>query len=163
MNKNLLWKIVFILATVLFFLYGILGIPKSLSGEGLANALTDHIHLGLDLKGGTHLILQVHVNDAVNVDAQNAIETLKQQLKSRKIDYADISQPDSQNSPDRIVIKGVQAGARSDLLSVVRDRLPEYDITGGAQDTWTMSMKSSNLSDLKNKAVSQAIETIRNR
>ena len=160
MNKNLLWKIVFILATVLFFLYGILGIPKSLSGEGLANALTDHIHLGLDLKGGTHLILQVHVNDAVNVDAQNAIETLKQQLKSRKIDYADISQPDSQNSPDRIVIKGVQAGARSDLLSVVRDRLPEYDITGGAQDTWTMSMKSSNLSDLKNKAVSQAGESL---
>jgi preprotein translocase subunit SecD len=163
MNKNLLWKIVFIVATVLFFLYGIFGIPKSLSGEGLANALTDHIHLGLDLKGGTHLILQVHVNDAVNVDAQNAIETLKQQLKSRKIDYADISQPDPQNNPDRIVIKGVQAGARSDLLSVVRDRLPEYDITGGAQDTWTMSMKSSNLSDLKNKAVSQAIETIRNR
>ncbi|HVI78233.1 MAG TPA: protein translocase subunit SecD, partial [Candidatus Acidoferrum sp.] len=87
----------------------------------------------------------------------------KQQLRSRKIDYADISQPDPQNNPDRIVIKGVQPGARNDLLSVVRDRLPEYEITGGAQDTWTMAMKGSNLSDLKNKAVSQAIETIRNR
>src|SRR5438309_3812526 len=163
MNKNLFWKVLFILGTMLFCLFGIFGIPKGLSGDALANALTDHIHLGLDLKGGTHLILQVHVNDAVNVDAQNAIETLKQQLKSRKIDYADISQPDPQNNPDRIVIKGVQAGARSDLLSVVQERLPEYDITGGAQDSWTMSMKASNLSDLKNKAVSQAIETIRNR
>ena len=60
-------------------------------------------------------------------------------------------------------IKGVQSGARGDLLSIVRDRLPEYDISGGAQDTWKMAMKQSNLSDLKNKAVSQAIETIRNR
>ena len=103
------------------------------------------------------------MNDAINVDAQNAIEVLKQQLRNHKIDYADISQTDPQNNPDRLTIKGVQPGARSDLLSIVRDRLPEYDISGGAQDTWNMSMKQSNLSDLKNKAVSQAIETIRNR
>ena len=106
MTKNLLWKVLFIVATVLFFLFGILGIPKSFSPDGLLTALTDHIHLGLDLKGGTHLILQVHVNDAVNVDAQNAIEVLKQQLRNRKIDYADISQPDPQNTPDRIVHQG---------------------------------------------------------
>ncbi len=163
MNKNLLWKIVFILATVLFFFYGIFGIPKSFTPDGLAAAVTDHIHLGLDLKGGTHLILQVHVNDAINVDAQNAIEVLKQQLRSKKIDYSDISQPDPQNNPDHITIKGVQPSSRNDLLSIVKDRLPEYDITGGAQDTWNLSMRPSNLSDMKNRAVSQAIETIRNR
>ncbi len=163
MNKNLLWKLVFIVGTMLFFLFGIFGIPKSFSGEGLLTALTDHIHLGLDLKGGTHLILQVHVNDAVNVDAQNAIEVLKQQLRNRKIDYSDISQPDQQNSPDHIVLKGIQPGARSDLLSIVQERLPEYDITGGPDNSWNMSMKPSMLTDLKNKAVTQAIETIRNR
>ena len=53
--------------------------------------------------------------------------------------------------------------ARSDLLSIVQDRLPEYDLTSGADNTWKMSMKPSILSDLKNKAVTQAIETIRNR
>jgi preprotein translocase subunit SecD len=79
MNKNLLWKLLFIVGTMLFFLFGIFGIPKSLSGQGLLTALTDHIHLSLDLKGGTHLILQVQVNYAVNVDAQNAIEVLKEQ------------------------------------------------------------------------------------
>src|ERR1700751_3801559 len=163
MNKNLLWKLLFIIGTMLFFLFGIFGIPKSLSGEGLLTALTDHIHLGLDLKGGTHLILQVHVNDAVNVDAQNAIEVLKEQLRTRKIDYSDISQPDPQNNPDHLVLKGVQPGARSDLLSIVQERLPEYDITGGAENSWVMSMKPSMLTDLKNKAVTQAIETIRNR
>jgi preprotein translocase subunit SecD len=163
MNKNLLWKLLFIVGTMLFFLFGIFGIPKGVSGEALLTALTDHIHLGLDLKGGTHLILQVQVNEAVNVDAQNAIELLKDQLRSHKIDYTDISQPDPQNNPDRLVLKGVPPAARSDLRSIVLERLPEYDITAGASDTWNMAMKPSNLSELKSRAVQQAIETIRNR
>ncbi len=163
MTKNLLWKLVFIVGTMLFFLFGIFGIPKSLSGQGLLTALTDHIHLGLDLKGGTHLILQVQVNDAVNVVAQNAMEVLKDQLRNRKIAYSDISQPDQQNNPDRLVLKGVQPSARADLLSIVQERLPEYDITGAAENSWNLSMKPTQLTDLKNKAVTQAIETIRNR
>src|SRR5664279_1863666 len=126
MNKNLLWKVLFIVGTMLFFLFGMFGIPKSFSGHGLLTALTDHIHLGLDLKGGTHLILQVQVNDAINVDAQNAIETLKEQLRNRKIDYSDITQPDPAGNPDHIVIKGMQPGARNDLLTVINERLPEY-------------------------------------
>jgi preprotein translocase subunit SecD len=163
MNKNLLYKLGFIIATMLFFLFGIFGIPKSFSGQGLLTALTDHIHLGLDLKGGTHLILQVQVNDAVNVDAQNAMEVLRQQLRTRKIDYTDIAQPDPQNNPDHIVLKGVQANSRTDLLSIMQDHLPEYDINGGADNAWNISMKPQLLADLKNKAVAQAIETIRNR
>ncbi len=163
MNKNFLWKLGFIVGTLLFFLFGIFGIPKSLSAQGLLTALTDHIHLGLDLKGGTHLILQVQVNDAVNVVAQNAVEVLKEQLRNRKIDYTDISQADPQNNPDQIVLKGVQPSARGDLLDIVHERLPDYDITGGSQNTWTLAMKPSSLNDLKNKAVTQAIDTIRNR
>ena len=78
MNKNYLWKLALILGTLLFFLFGIFGIPQSFSGGGLLAAMTKRINLGLDLRGGTHLILQVKVNDAVNVDGQNAIEVLKQ-------------------------------------------------------------------------------------
>src|SRR5260370_38429364 len=98
MNKNLLWKLLFIVGTMLFFLFGIFGIPKGFSGDALLTALTDHIHLGLDLKGGTHLILQVQVNEAVSIDAQTAIEVLKEQLRSHKIDYTDSSHPDPTNS-----------------------------------------------------------------
>jgi len=163
MNKNFLYKLAFIVATVLFFLFGILGIPKSFSRQGLIAAVSDHIHLGLDLSGGTHLILQVQVNDAVNVVAQNYIEVLKQQLRNRKIDYSDISQPDQQNNPDHLVVKGMQPAARSDLLTIVQEKLPEYDVTGGTDNSWNLSMKPSALTDLKSKAVTQAIDTIRNR
>jgi len=163
MNKTLFTKLGLILGTLLIFLFGIFGVPKSFSGQGLLSAMGERIHLGLDLRGGTHLILQVQVNDAVNVDAQNAMEILKDQLRKRKIDYGDITQPDQQNNPDHIVLKGVQASARTDLLSLVQDRLPEYSISGGADNSWNLSMKQQSLTDLKNKAVTQAIETIRNR
>jgi preprotein translocase subunit SecD len=129
----------------------------------LLDAMTKRINLGLDLKGGTHLILQVQVNDAVNVDAQNAIEILKEQLNKRKIAFADISQPDAQNSPDKVVLKGIPPEARKDLLEIASDRLPEYNLSSGAENTWSLTMEPQMLADLKNKAVSQAIETIRNR
>src|ERR1700716_348963 len=122
MNKNLAWKLVLILAILVVFTLGIFGPPWAWSGKGPLEAVTDRIHLGLDLKGGTHLILQVQVNDAVKVDADNAVEVLKEQLNKRKIAFSDITQPDSQN-PDRIVIKGVPPASRTDLLSIVQERL----------------------------------------
>ncbi len=163
MNKTLLWKAVLIVGILLAFLFGIFGIPSSLSGQGLLTAMTDRIHLGLDLRGGTHLILQVQVNDAVKVDSDNAVEILKEQLNKKKIAFSEISKPDPDNNPDRIVIKGVPPASRSDLLDIVNTRLPEYQATPGANDTWTIAMKPQMLADLKNKAVTQAIETIRNR
>ena len=163
MNKNLGWKVIVIAGTLLFFLFGIVGIPDKWSGSGLVEALQNRIHLGLDLKGGTHLILQVQVNDAVNVDSDNAVERLKADMRARKINYAEISKPDPVNSPEKIVLKGVPPESRSDLLSIVQDRLPEYDLTSGADNAWTVSMKPQALADLKNRAVTQAIETIRNR
>jgi preprotein translocase subunit SecD len=163
MNKNLGWKLGLIAATLIVFLIGIFGIPKEWSGKGLLASLQERIHLGLDLKGGTHLILQVQVNDAVNVESDNAVERLKADLRARKINYAEIAKPDPVNNPDKIVIKGVPPEASADLRSIVSDRLPEYDLKSGAENNWTVSMKPQALTELKNRAVTQAIETIRNR
>jgi preprotein translocase subunit SecD len=163
MDKNLLWKLLLILGILIVFLFGIFGIPQSFSGHGLVDAMTNRIHLGLDLRGGTHLILQVQVNDAVNIDSDNAVEILKEQLNKRKIAFADISKPDAANSPDKVVLKGVSPDGRKDLLDIVSERLPEYNLSSGADNIWTLTMKPQMLSDLKSKAVTQAIETIRNR
>ena len=163
MNKTLTWKLALIIVILLFFLYGIFGIPSSWSRQGLLASLQQRIHLGLDLKGGTHLILQVQVNDAVKVEADNAIERLKAELRARKINYTEISQPDPANNPDKIVIKGVPPEVSADLRSIVSERLPEYNLASGAENTWTVSMKPQALAELKQRAVSQAIETIRNR
>jgi preprotein translocase subunit SecD len=161
--KNLSWKLLVIVAVLVLFVAGIVGIPKDLSGQGLLASVKNQIHLGLDLRGGTHLILQVKVNDAVNVDSDNAIARLKEEMRTRKIAYADMLKPDPVNHPEMVVVKGVPPEQTSDFKSIVADRLPEYDATSGAENSWTVSMKPQNLADLKNQAVTQAIETIRNR
>lgn len=163
MNKTLLWKLGLIIGVLVISLYGLIGVPDSFSRAGFGDAIHKRINLGLDLRGGTHLILQVKVNDAVNLDAQNAMEVLKEEMRKRKIDYTEITQPDPQNNPDHMVLKGVQANFRTDLLNLVQERLPEYNISGGADNTWTLSMRPSNLAEMKDKSVTQAIETIRNR
>jgi preprotein translocase subunit SecD len=163
MNKNLSWKLAISVGILLVFLGGIFGIPKDWSGKGVLASVVDRIHLGLDLRGGTHLILQVQVDDAVNVDSDNAIARLKEDLRTHKINYADITKPDPVNHPEMIVVKGVPPEQTSDFKSIIADRLPDYDATSGAENSWTVAMKGQSLADLKNRAVSQAIETIRNR
>jgi preprotein translocase subunit SecD len=163
MNKNLSWKLGVTVAVILISLFGMFGIPKSWTGQGLLAAIGERIHLGLDLKGGTHLILQVQVDDAVRVDAENAIERLKEGMRTRKVTYSEISQPDSIAGPDRIVIKGVTPETSAGLRSLVSDRLPEYDANSGAENSWVVTMKPQALTELKKNAVTQAIETIRNR
>jgi preprotein translocase subunit SecD len=161
--KNLGWKLIVILAVLLLFVAGILGIPKDWSGQGLLASMKKQINLGLDLRGGTHLILQVQVNDAVNVDSDNAIARLKEEMRTRKIAYADIVKPDPVNHPEMVVVKGVPPEQTNDFKSIVADRLPEYDASSGAENSWTVSMKRQSLDELKTQAVTQAIETIRNR
>ncbi|HWR36611.1 MAG TPA: protein translocase subunit SecD [Clostridia bacterium] len=169
MKKNLLWKTVFIVVVLLVFVYGIFvgrDPARSLSAikqNGLVAGLQQSIHLGLDLKGGTHLILQVMVNDAVNADSDQAIQRLKEDLKQANVPFGDITKGDPANAPDRIAIKGVPPESSGELRRVVQERLQEYDLTSGTENSWTLAMKPNVMSDLKNRAVTQAIETIRNR
>ena len=133
MQKNLLLKTVIIVAILLIFVYGMLGIPKSFSSEGFKNAMLDRIHLGLDLKGGTHLILQVMVNDAVGAQSDHAVEVLKDELQKAKVPYADIAKVD--NQPEKIVVKGVPLDSASTVRGIVSDRLTDYDVAAGAENS----------------------------
>ncbi len=169
MTKGLGWKVILIVAVILLFAYGIFGIPSGVSAGALADGLLSSgvfrngIHLGLDLKGGTNLILQVQVNDAINVDSDNALETLKDGLRKAKVNYTEITKPDPTNHPEQILIKGVPPDSSSALRDLIQSRLPQYDSSSGANDTWTVTMKPSAVTETKNQAVTQAIETIRNR
>ena len=163
MNKNLLVKTILIIAVLIVFLFGIFGVPSSFTGKGLLAAVQSRIHLGLDLRGGTHLILQVQVNDAVNAETDRTVEALKEALKKANIPFGDITKPDPQNHPELIAIKGVPPEQSSDLRRVISDKYPEYDLTSGAQNSWSLTMKQAVANDTRKKAVQQAIETIRNR
>jgi len=162
MKKNLTVKTVVIVAVMLVFLYGIIGIPKSWSKQGLAAAVQQNIRLGLDLRGGTHLILQVMVNDAVNSETDRAVERVREALRAQGASAIDINKPDPANQPEKIVISNVAPDQTGTVRNVLADKLPEYEVTSGA-GSFTVAMKTAAATDLKNRAIELAIQKIRER
>jgi len=163
MQKNLLIKTGLIIAILLVFLYGIFGFPSSLSGDGLKQAVLNRIHLGLDLKGGLHMVLQVMVNEAVSADTDHVVEALKEEFAKAGIKYADISKPDPQNHPEQIKIQGLEPNGASTLSNIVSDRFRDYDLSGGTQGSYTLTMKPTVVAALKTRTVEQSIEALRQR
>ncbi|MFC5860855.1 protein translocase subunit SecD [Acidicapsa dinghuensis] len=163
MKKNMKAKVAAIVGVLLVCFYGIFGIPKGVTGQALLNSLTDHIHLGLDLQGGAHLILQVVVKDAVNAETDNTVARLQQDLATNHFQGTPIKL--DPNNPQVVEITGVDPSKAGDLRNVLSDKYgAEYDITGpGANKTMTLTMKPTQVTDLENRTVEQSIETIRDR
>jgi len=169
MRKKLLPKTLFIIAVLLVFVYGIfLGTEpeKAIAAwkqQGLLGAIQQNIHLGLDLKGGTHLILQVAVNEAVNAETDRVVQSLREDLNKAGVTFTDITKPDPQNRPETIAVNGVPPDKVGALRNTVSDTLQRYDLSSGAGNSYQIVMKPSELTSLKQRAVQQAIDTIRNR
>lgn len=164
MQRNLLTKTAIIFATLIVFIYGIFGIPQKWNGEGLKEAILEHIHLGLDLKGGTHLILQVKVNDAVNADSDVTIERLREALTKANIAFGEIYKPDPTNHPEQIAMKGVPPDAAGKIREVLDSpTYQEYENTSGPQNSFLLTLKLPRLNEIKQQAVTQSVETIRQR
>ena len=56
--------------------------------------MKERIHLGLDLRGGMHLILQVVTDDAVNIETDLAVERLKEDLRNRQVAFSEVRKRD---------------------------------------------------------------------
>ncbi len=164
MKKNLNGKIALIVGTLLVFLYGIFGIPHGFSGAALEQAITQRIHLGLDLRGGAHLILQVVVKDAVNAETDNTVARIEQAMNDNRLTFSQVLKPDP-NTPQMIRVAGVDPTQSSKVSSELSDRFgAEYDIASNSNDhSLTLTMKPSQLADLESRTLDQSIETIRDR
>src|ERR1017187_6658855 len=94
MQKNLTARTVFIVAIILVCVFGVIGFPTS--GAALLQNVKNNIRLGLDLKGGSYLVLEVQVQDAVRAEALNGVERLKDSFRKQNIQYASVDANDPQ-------------------------------------------------------------------
>jgi preprotein translocase subunit SecD len=166
MKKNLKQKLAIIVGVLLVFLYGAFfgfDAPDLSGNQPLLNKLTQHIHLGLDLQGGVHLILQVQVKEAVNTETDNTVARIEQDLKTAKVTFSQVIKPDP-NRPEVIRIEGVNPTQVEQARSVLDSKYSsEYDISGGTDSALTVTMKPNIEKALDAKTVQDAIEVIRDR
>ena len=159
MKRNLVYRTLLIAAVVLACVGGIFGLPNSWE-KAKANA-AQRIRLGLDLKGGTHLILQVHVEEAVAAETDQTVDRLKELLRRREISYGEVRRGEGNT---QILVEGIpseQSGEFRDLLSEQFSVI--WDYASGANSEWSLRMKQSAVLAVQDDAVKQSVETIRRR
>ena len=162
MQQNLKIKTAAIIAIVLICIFGIIGFPKSV--DGLKANVQKNIHLGLDLKGGSHLVLQVQVQDAAKTTADQLIEALREDTRTRNIAVGgfDRNDPEQLKDTDTIAVNihGVDQGKTQLFRNLVAEKYSEWILTPLNGSDYRLNMKPSTLLDLKRNTVTQSLETI---
>jgi len=143
---------------VIFLLPSLLG--ESSAGWGfLPNR---KVHLGLDLQGGTHLVMTVEADKAV----ENALELMVDEMRG-ELRKANV-RPKSIERVAGPALQVVVPTEQSDPLSqVLKDRFPNLEVKGsqtvGQELTVQLVFYKAEVQQMKESAIEQSLETIRNR
>ncbi len=155
-------RAIFIAAVVLSSALCIIGFPKNF--QQLKQNLKERIHLGLDLKGGTHLVLQVHVEDAVNITITETLERMRDELRAKNI-AADVEKKTEGKNPPYLLISKIPSSRMSDVQAIASEEFPDWNLAAvaGNASARAMSLKTSALGTIRNQALQQSMDTIRRR
>lgn len=145
MTKNLRWKVVVILAVI-----------------GLSVAAFyppgEKVRLGLDLKGGVHLVLRVQTDDALRLETETAAERLREQLRAQNVAVGAVTVVDATTFRVEAVPPDQDAAFRQ-LLTDVDLAFNRVSSAG----TYTFTMRPNLAAQLREQTVEQALQTIERR
>jgi preprotein translocase subunit SecD len=162
MNQNIRWRIIFILVIVLLCVYGLLGRPTfPTSPSQLEDNFRQRIKLGLDLQGGTHLVLQVQVEEAIAQECNQTIDRLTRRLRDKNIKVGDIRRI----SDTQILVANVPFAQTAAFRDLIQSEFGEWDLApaAGQTDGYMFSLKATRIAGIKQQTMDQSVETIRRR
>jgi preprotein translocase subunit SecD len=162
MNPQLKWKFVFILGVVLLCIFGLIGLPEfPTSLAGVKQNLSDRIKLGLDLKGGSHLVLQVQVDEAIGQRCDQAVDQLTKQIHEKNIIVGEIRRLDNTH----ILTRDVDPATSASFRDLFNSQFPDWTMAPAPGETsgYILTMKPSVVSELRKDTMDQALETISRR
>src|SRR5215813_3584429 len=170
-NKNLLQRIIIIVVVTLFGIYLVIGprrkpTLKDFTWSGIKATLAANIHLGLDLKGGSHLVMRVKTDDYLKelttsdtVAAENAAKEAGFEVKQTKTDAT----PGNY----RVTLEIADPSKANEARDAIQKKLDLNDTSmwtyaaSGSQLTWTMTSAAQRT--LSDEATKQALQTIETR
>ena len=145
MAKNIRWKLLIILGVIALSVYAFYPPDQK-------------IRLGLDLKGGVHLVLRVQVDDAVRLETQTAADRLREQLRTAGIPEATVTVA----SPTEFRVENVAADKDQAFRQLLTDIDILYNRSSGA-GAYVFTMRPNIAVQLRDEAVTQALQTIERR
>ncbi len=161
MATNIRWKIVTILAVFLIFaavgVYPILASRYGLPAPGWLQE--KQLKLGLDLKGGVHLVLRVQTDDALRLQTEQEMERLRAELTTRGINVTNIAS----TSITQFRVEGVPPDNDADFRQAATEVQASFDRGSAVNGSYTFTMRPNIQQNLRDEAVVQARQTIERR
>jgi len=146
-KRNLLWRGLLILATIL-------------ASVAAATPPQQKINLGLDLRGGMRLVLQVHTEDALRAETDGDMARLAQQVKDDSQGKLEIKP--QRTGDTRILVPGLTPDAKTAVIEAAKRVLSRFNHSDQG-DSVTFDMFPGDVTKLRDQSVNQAVQTIRNR
>src|SRR5713226_8307333 len=163
MNPNLKWKALFIVAIILGCVYGLVGLPTFPTSLAQVKENFGHqIKLGLDLQGGTHLILQVQVQEAISQQTDQTVDRLTNHLRQKNIHYDEVRRVDDTH----ILVRNVapdQVAQFRDLWNAQLSNAWDMSPAAGTPPGYMLSMRPSAIAQIQETTMTQSLETIERR
>ncbi|HTQ85074.1 MAG TPA: protein translocase subunit SecD [Candidatus Solibacter sp.] len=162
MQMNVRVRAILIALVILACIYGLFGLPAfPTSLAKVKSNLTDRIRLGLDLKGGTHLILQVQSQEAVKQFTDQTLDRLRKQLNDDGIRFEEIREPDDQH----INVVNVATDQTARFQDLVRTGYQDWELApmAGQASGYQLSLRTTSIAAIRTDTLHQSVETIRRR
>src|SRR5438876_10221401 len=159
--SNIRWKVITILAVfVVFAALGVYPIVAAHYGIHSPGFIMDkQLKLGLDLKGGVHLVLRVETDDALRGETDIEMERLREELQNRKINVTGVTAI----SPTQFRVDGVAPVQDADFRQAATEVQTNFDRGSNVNGSYTFTMKPNIAINLRDEAVVQARQTIERR
>jgi preprotein translocase subunit SecD len=162
MNSNLKWKALFIAGVILVCIFGLVGLPdfpKSLAT--LKSNFSNSIKLGLDLQGGTHLILQVQVQEAIDQETDQTLDSITSEFGKKAFRYDEIRKLND----TQIHIRNIAPEQALAARNLITDEFVNWDVAPapGEASGYIATLKPSAISQIQQSTMDKSVEAIRRR
>jgi preprotein translocase subunit SecD len=150
------------LVAVFTFLALVLFLPSTPLKKSLPSFWADNVPkivLGLDLQGGMHLVLEVDRDKAVENYTQRLVGSLEERLEEERVAF-ESAEREGMNS---IRIAYSDEGDRGDIESLIQEEFPLFGVPSVVGNELIYTLQAEEVVRIKDWAVSQAIEAIRNK
>ena len=140
MGSQLKWKFIFIGVVIFVCIFGVIGMPQFPTSLGqVKQNLTDRIRLGLDLKGGSNLVLQVQVDEAIGQRCDETIDQLNKVLHDKNVNFGEIRRVDDTH----ILVRNIDPAGAGTFRDLINDQFTDWSISpaAGENNGYLLAMK----------------------
>jgi preprotein translocase subunit SecD len=124
------------------------------------NGQAGKIRLGLDLRGGMHLVLQVVIDDALNATIDDSVQTTRDQANRKAIVFANAARANSTS----FAVDGVEPARVKDMRDILRDFFRDgWEIREPGEGRFVVQMTELLQRQIKDRTVQEAIKTLERR